>query len=111
MKEMLAGFAPNRETSGNIGTRVKSALDGLADTDVLIVDTFADGNTLPVALDGGFTYVVKIEVEDNCTAPDTIGQIQVRIHVALVKIDHEVGILPEVPGAVTGASGRSRGIV
>src|ERR1019366_2257870 len=70
-----------------------------------------DGDALAVALGGGIAHIVEVEIENDFTAIDAIRQYQVRIHVAPVEIDHEIGILPEIPGAVAGAGCRSGGVL
>src|SRR5208283_1829198 len=104
---MLPRFSPHGEPSCPIRSRVQAALHGFANPDVLIIHPLADGDTLPVALGGGVALVIEVEIEDHGAAINAFGQHKVRVHVTLVEIDHEVGILPEVPGAVAGTGGGS----
>ena len=41
---------------------------------------------------------------------DVDGDYQIRVHVSLIAVDHEVGMLPEIPGAVAFASGSGGGV-
>ena len=50
----------------------------------------------------------EIEIENHPAMIHIHGQDEVRIHVALVMIDHQIGIMPKIPSAIT-PPGRRRG--
>src|SRR5664279_3133477 len=89
---------------------MQAALYRLADSHVFVVYAFAHGNTLAIAFCSRFADVVKVEIEDHCAAVNSVRQHEVGVHVSLVEVDHEVGILPEVPRTISLARGRCRGI-
>src|SRR6516164_2954227 len=99
MKQMFSGLATHGEASRIIGSRLQSALHRLANSHVLVIHPFADEDALPVALGGALANIIKIEIEDDGATVHAIRQNEVGIHVALIEVNHEIGILPEVPRA------------
>ncbi len=55
--------------------------------------------------------VRKIEIENHGAVVDVDRNHQIRVHVSRVAVDHQIGILPEIPGAVTFARGSGGGIL
>jgi hypothetical protein len=54
--------------------------------------------------------VGEIEIENHVAVINVDGDHEICIHVSRVAVDHEVGMLPEIPGAVALARGSGRGI-
>src|ERR1019366_1386854 len=110
MEQMLSRLAPHRQPSRAVRPRMQPALHRLADAHVFVIHAFAHGDALAIALGCRLAHVVEVKVEDHGAAVNAIGQNEVGVHVSPVKIDHEVGILPEVPCAIALASCRGRRI-
>src|SRR5207302_7708764 len=110
MKEMLAGFPPYRESAGPIRSRLQPALNCLADTQIFILNSLADSDRFRVVLlPCRAGDIGKVEIENDAAVVNVQRNDKISIHVAFVAVDHEVGILPEVIGAVAFAScSRSR---
>ena len=107
MKEMFARFAPHRQASGSVGPRGQAPLDGLADGDILVLNLITDGDAGRIVLLLLRRNVSEVKVEDDAAFIGTEGQDEVGIHYALIDIDHEIGIKPEVSGSISLASGRN----
>src|SRR5712692_4606359 len=105
MEQVLAGLAPHRKSSRTVRTGLKSALHCLADAQVFILNPSSHGDTLLVVCAARIAHIAEVEVEDHPAAIHVDRQHQVRIHVAFVAVDHQVGILPEIPSAVPSARG------
>ena len=69
--------------------------------------TFTD---LLVVFAAGVADVAKIKIENHAAMIDVDRDDQIRVHVSVVAVDHEVGMLPEIPGAVAFAGGAGRGV-
>src|SRR5271166_219835 len=110
MEQTLARFATDREAPCAVGSRMQAALHRLANPHILVIHAFAYGDALAIAFGGRIADIVEVEIEDHFAAIYAFGQHEVRVHVSPVKIDHKVGILPEVPRTISLARGRCRGI-
>src|SRR3954451_23946294 len=100
MKKMLSSLAADRQSASAISTRLQTTLHVLADTQVFVLHASPDCDTLLVVGLGCFANIPEVEVEDDPAMIDINRQHEVRIHVPLVAVDHQVGILPEIPGAI-----------
>src|SRR5687767_13819944 len=98
---MLPGFASYRQTPGIVSARAQTALDRLADRDVFILDALAHRNTREIALPRVFAdYIRKVKIENYLGLVHTTRNDEVRIHHAVVPIDHEVWINPVIERAI-----------
>src|ERR1700676_3172322 len=70
VEEVLAGFATDGKTAGNIGARAEAALHGIADGHVLVLHLFADGDALAIVLVSGAGSICEIIIEDHRTFID-----------------------------------------
>lgn len=98
MEEVFAGFAADGEAAGYVGARGEAALDGIADGHVFVLNFFADGDAFAMMLCGGGADVGKIIIEDDRAFIDTEREDEVGVHDAGVRVDHEIGIDPEIEG-------------
>src|SRR6266550_2156920 len=105
MEQLLTRLAANRKAPGTVCTRLQPSLYILTNSQIFILHAVSDGNALRVVLPARLAYIAKVEVKDDAAVVDVQRKHEVGIHVAFVAIDHEVGILPEVPGAVALAGG------
>ena len=110
MKAVLSGLAANREAACAISSGLETALDGFADAEILILNAIADGDTLVVVGAGGVADVGEIEIENYAAVIGVDGDDEVGVEIALVAIEHEVGIEPEIPGTVALAGGDGGGV-
>src|ERR1041384_1065611 len=102
MKEMLTGFSSYGKTTCVVSARVESALHGLADRRVFVLNSLANRNALEIAfprLRG--SYIRKVEVEDHFSLIDTARNHEVRVQDAVVPVDHEVWIDPVIESTIT----------
>jgi hypothetical protein len=53
VEQMFAGFAPDREPAGSKGVGGETALDGLANRDILGLNALAYGDARKIALSRG----------------------------------------------------------
>ena len=100
MKELFAGFATGGESARSIGAGLQATLHGFADAEVFVLYTIAYGYALLVIDTSGLAHVTEIEIEDYAAVIDIDWDYEIGIQVALVAIEHEVGMEPEIPGAV-----------
>src|SRR5277367_3703241 len=68
VEEVFAGFAADREASGDIRAGAEAALDGVTDRHIFVLHLFAHGDALFVAGFGGRAGVGEVVVEDHRTA-------------------------------------------
>src|SRR5437667_11211444 len=111
--EMITGpLAANAEAARAIGPAGQAALDLFADREVLDLYLMRHGNALGHellslrALGPG-----EIKIEDDAAAVGTERQNEVRVHHALVDVDHEIGKDPPVVGVVAATHAGRRGVV
>src|SRR6185437_2237990 len=98
---MLPGFAANGQPSGAISSRFQSPLHSFANAEIFRLHPIAYRNGLFVVLARRLgRNLAEVEVENHPTVVDIDWNHEIGIHVAGVAVNHEVGILPEVPGAV-----------
>src|ERR1044072_2021644 len=98
---MFAGFSSYGKTSCVVSARVESALHGLKDPWLFVLNSFGDRNALKIAfprLRG--SYIRKVEVEDHFSLIDTSRNHEVRIQDAVVPVDHEVWIDPVIKSTI-----------
>ena len=69
------------------------------------MEALADVDARAVALSGGFRDVREVEVEDDLRLVDATRDHEVRVHHALVPVDHEVRIYPVVERPLAGPHG------
>src|ERR1700739_710335 len=106
MKQLFAGLAANRKPSRSIGARLQPALHILANAKVFILNAVANCDALGVVFVSGLADVAEIKIKNYATVIDVERYHEVRIHIALVAVDHEIWILPEIPGAIALSSNR-----
>src|ERR1700733_1006474 len=107
---MFAGFTTQREPPCSVCARLQTALNGFADTEIFILHPRSDGHALLVVFKALLADVPEIEIEDDTAVIDINWDHEIRVHVTLVAVDHQVGILPEIPGAMAFTRGSSRRI-
>src|SRR5260221_228188 len=100
MEQMLSCLASDRQSPRHIGARLQSTLHSFANVQVFRLNTIAYYNALLVVFLSGFTDITEKEIKNDTATIHTERHHQIRIHVSCVTINHQVGILPEVPGAV-----------
>jgi len=108
VEEMLAGFAADGETAGNVGAGGEAALDGIADGHIFILNCFADGDALAMVLRSGRARVREIIIKNDGAFVYGERKNEIGVHHAGVGVDHEIRIDPEVEGMTLagGADGR-----
>src|SRR5580658_4365477 len=110
MKQLFARFAPCGESSCPIRARLQTALHRLADTQILILYSIADRHALFVVGARSFADIAEVEIENHPAMVHINRYHQIRIEIALVAVEHEIRMQPEIPGPVTSPR-RSRGRV
>src|ERR1700760_795483 len=100
MEKVLARLTLHREAAGSIGARGKALLDGLANGNVFVLHLLAGNDAGDILFLPCGGYIGKVKVENNTAPIRTERKDQVGIHDALVNVDHEVGINPEVPSTI-----------
>src|ERR1041385_7552418 len=101
MKEMFTGFSSYGKTTCVVSARVESALHGLADRRVFVLNSLANRNALEILFPrfrGG--YIRKVEVENHFSLIDTARNHEVRVQHAVVPVDHEVWIEPVIQSTI-----------
>src|SRR5438105_13921153 len=111
MEQVFAGLAANRQPSSLIGARLETSLNGFADVQILLLHARADCDALLVVFTATIADLSKKEIENHPAVIHVQGQNEVAIHVVVIAIDHQVGILPEVPGAVALANRAGSGVL
>ena len=106
---MFAGFAADAKAACDIRAGTQSALHGIADSHVFILNFFADRDAVAIMLRRGISCIREIVVEDDSALVDAHWKDEVGVHYARVGVDHEVRINPKVKG-VTLASRANSGI-
>ena len=106
---MLARLAADREASGHVGAGVEAALYGIANGHVFVLNFFADGDALAIVQVGGMADIGEIVVKDYGAFVDGERDDEIGIHHAIVGVDHEVGIEPEIEGATLTGGGDTGG--
>src|SRR5207302_1354970 len=101
MEKMLTRLTPHRQASCPISARLETTLDRFANPQVFVLNASADRNTLLVIFASRFAHVRKVEIKDHSAMVYIQRQHKVCIQVAFVTVDHEIWILPEIPGAIT----------
>src|SRR4030095_2698753 len=96
MKQMFATSPAHRQPPSFVRSRVESALDRLADRYVLILDSLAHVNARHVRSPGGLRDVREVEIKHNLGLVHATRNHQVRVHRAVVPIDHKVRIDPVI---------------
>src|SRR5260370_1317768 len=109
VEEVLAGFAANGETSGDIGAGAEAALHGIADGHIFFLNFLADRDALSMVRVGGMGNVGEVVVENHGALVDGERDDEIGIHDAFVSVDHEVGIEPEIEGAGVARGGDTGG--
>src|SRR5882762_1171405 len=104
MEQLLACLTTYGEAPSAVGSRLESALNVLTDTQVFALDSITNRDALRVVFPTEIADVAEVEVENYSAMVDVQRQHQVGVHVTRVTVDHEVGILPEVPSAIAFAS-------
>src|SRR6266480_3347377 len=110
MEQMLSCLTAHRESPRAVRPRLQPALHRLANIQILTLDAITDGNTLLVVLALSFTQICKEKIKNHMAMVDVDWEHQDRVHVALVAVNHQIRILPEVPGAIALAGRAGRGI-
>ena len=106
VEELLAALAPHRQPPGPVGARAEAPLDRVADREVLVLDPVADVDRGLVPGDRlGRRHVGEVEVEDDLGPAGAERAHEVRVHDALVPVDHEVRPEPVVEGLLALAHG------
>src|SRR5713226_1215052 len=96
---MLAGFAAYGKPSRAVGARVETALHGFADGDVFGLHFFTHSNAFPVMRVFRSAHFFEVKIKYYSTTVNPQRQDKIRVHDALIGIDHEVRIKPQVEGA------------
>src|ERR1044071_3716768 len=99
---MFAGFSSYGKTSCVVSARVESALHGLTDRCVFVLNSLANRNALKIAfprLRG--SYIREVEVEDHFSLIDTARNHEVCVQDAVVPVDHEVWIDPVIESTIS----------
>src|SRR6266496_1836530 len=105
MKQMLPRFAPHRQSSRIVGAGVEPALYRFADFQVCVLDTLAHGDARKVTRARSVGYVGKVEIEDDFCLIHAAWDHEIRIHHAVVPVDHKVWIDPIVERAIAFSDG------
>src|SRR5216683_3241185 len=108
MKQLLSGLAAHGKPSGPVRARFQSMLYILANAQIFFLDSITYLNRLLVVLPAGFADIAEIKVENDFAMVGIDRDNEVGVHVSLVAVDHQVGIMPEIPGAVAFARGAGR---
>src|SRR6266568_8928585 len=98
---MFPSLTPHRKSSRPVSARLQSALHGFTDSQIFVLYARAHGHTLLVILAASIAHISEIKIEDHATVVNIQRDHQICVHVSLIAIDHEVRILPEIPGAVS----------
>src|SRR5688572_33379594 len=97
MKQMLAGFASDGKSPRLVSARVQTPLDRLTDRHILVLNTLAHFDTREIALPRLLaTDIRKVKIENDFCLVHPARHDEVRIHQAVVPVDHEVWINPIV---------------
>src|SRR5437870_13885946 len=110
MEQMLSCLTAHGESPRTVRARFSPVLHRLANIQILTLDAITDGNTLLVVLALSFTQICKEKIKNHMAMVDVDWEYQDRVHVAFVAIDHQIWILPEVPGSIALAGRAGRGI-
>src|SRR5947208_10081849 len=110
MEQMLSCLTAHRESPRAVRPRLQPALHRLADIQIFLLNAITYRNTLLVVLAMCVADVSKIEIKNHMAMVDVDWEYQDRVHVAFVAIDHQIWILPEVPGSIALAGRAGRGI-
>jgi len=108
---VLSGLPTYGEAACPIRPGGEATLDRFADGHVFVLNLVAGGDARGVVDVALRTDVGEEEVEDDFAAIGAKGEDQVGIHDAFVDVQHEVGVEPEVPGAVAVAGFGDNGVV
>src|SRR5205809_6533670 len=110
MEQMLSCLTAHRESPRAVRPRLQPALHRLADIQIFLLNAITHGNTLLVVLALSVAHVGQVEIENYVAVVNVDWEYQDRVHVAFVAIDHQIWILPEVPGSIALAGRAGRGI-
>src|SRR5579862_195435 len=105
MEKVFSSFTLYREPASPVGTRCEALLHGLANGDILVLYFVAGCDTGVVVVVSRRRYIGEVKIEENAAHVRPKRQDQVRVHDTFVDIDHEIGVDPEVPGAIALARG------
>src|SRR6185503_10388982 len=98
---MLARLSSYRQPAALIRARIQTTLNGLADRDVLVLDSLPHSDARMVLLPRVIAHDVrKVKVENDFSLVHAARDDEVRVHHAVVPVDHEVWINPVVKRAV-----------
>src|SRR5262252_7414323 len=100
MKKLLAGFAADGKATRAISTRFQPALHGFANSQIFVLHTVPHGNTLLVIFACRLADIREIEVENHSAMVDVDGYHKICVEISRIAIEHEIGIEPEIPGAI-----------
>jgi len=100
VEQLFSRLAAHREPTGAIGARFQAALNILADAEVFVLYAVTDSDALRVVLTPGLADVFEVEIENYAAMIDVERDDQIGVHVPRIAVDHEVRILPEVPGSI-----------
>src|SRR5215472_14105217 len=100
MEEVFASLAPNGQAPCLICPRTEATLHAVANRDVFNLDSMTHLDALTDVRQLVFGRIAEIKIEDDFAAVHVKGNHEVRIKIAFIPVEHEVGILPEVVGAI-----------
>src|SRR5215470_62758 len=108
MKQLLACFAPHGEAPRPIRSRLEASLNVFTDSEIFLLNTIANSEALCIVFAASFAHIGEVEVENYAAVIHIDRNHEIRVHVTFIAINHEVRILPEVPGTIAFA-GCTRG--
>src|SRR3954471_18689801 len=100
MEQLLTRLAADRKPSSTVGARFQATLYVFADPEILVLHAVADVHRFGIVRTPGLAHVTEIKLEDDGAVIGINRDDIVGVHVSLVAVDHEIGILPEIPRAI-----------
>ena len=100
MEQLLPCLAAHRKASGAIRSRFQPALHIFANAQILFLHAISHIYRLLVVIAAHFADIGEVKIENHVAVIHIDGNHKIRVHVSRVAVDHEIGMLPEIPGTV-----------
>src|SRR6185503_17131556 len=105
VKKVLPSLSSHREPTRIIRPRIQPTLHGLTYRDILILNCLPHLNARPTVFLAH--HIWKVKIKDHLSLVHTARHDEVRIHYAVVPVDHEVRIDPVIECTITFSDGAS----
>src|SRR3981081_1660353 len=101
MEQLFPCFPPCREPARSISPRLQPPLHRLTNSQILSLLCITDRYTRLVVSAPDFSHIAEVVIKDYPAMIHINRDHQIRIQISLVAIEHEIGVQPEIPGAIT----------